>query len=112
MRTVQSYSRMPQNFFVRDGKTPDRPRCIAWVIRQRPFRQKAWLNYDRARIACLSSFLCFLIRMDVIAANPCDAIEPTARRAEHSKGPERRTDPASLGVVSRLLSRSATAQSS
>jgi site-specific recombinase XerC len=28
-----------------------------------------------ARLACLSSYLRFLIRMKVIAANPCDAIE-------------------------------------
>ena len=28
-----------------------------------------------ARIACLSSFYKFLIRMDIVASNPCDALE-------------------------------------
>jgi integrase/recombinase XerC len=49
-----------------------------------------------ARLACLSSFYRFLIRMKVLAANPCDAIE----RPRGSPSPAKGLD---AGAIRRLL---------
>ena len=78
MRTVQSYSRMLQDFFGRLGKPPDA------VTSQDVFayahgvglsgRQPSAVTVG-ARAACVSSFYRFLIRMGAAAANPCDALE-------------------------------------
>ena len=77
-RTVESYSRMLQGFFGRLGKTPEQ------VTSQDVFSWGYGIGLSGkdpssitigARIACLSSFYRFLIRMKVVAANPCDAIE-------------------------------------
>src|SRR5687768_11695268 len=78
MRTVQSYSRMLQDFFGRSGKTPERVTAqdvFAWAYGDGLSGKKPGSITIGARIACLSSFYRFLIRMGVVAANPCDAIE-------------------------------------
>ncbi len=77
-RTVEGYSRILQDFFGRSGKEPDR------VIAQDVFvyahgpglsgKQPSPLTIG-ARIACLSSFYRFLIRMDIVQSNPCDRIQ-------------------------------------
>lgn len=77
-RTVQSYSRMLQDFFGRLGVPPDR------VTSQDVFsyahgiglsgRQPSAVTVG-ARAACISSFYRFLIRMGAVTANPCDALE-------------------------------------
>ena len=77
-RTVQSYSRMLREFFGRLGKPPDA------VTSQDIFayahgvglsgRQPSAVTVG-ARAACISSFYRFLIRMGLVVANPCDAIE-------------------------------------
>ena len=78
MRTVQSYSRMLQDFFGRLGKPPDA------VTGQDVFvyahgiglsgREPSSVTVG-ARAACVSSFYRFLIRMGAATSNPCDALE-------------------------------------
>ncbi len=77
-RTVESYSRMLQDFFGRLGKSPDTvtsQNVFAWAHGiGRSGREPSAVTVG-ARIACLSSFYRFLIRMGIAAANPCDALE-------------------------------------
>ena len=78
LRTVQSYSRMLQHFFGRLGKTPDEVTSqdiFAWAYGRGLSRQEPSSITVGARLACLSSFYRFLIRMRVVVSNPCDAIE-------------------------------------
>ncbi|MGH2967157.1 MAG: tyrosine-type recombinase/integrase [Solirubrobacterales bacterium] len=75
-RTVESYARMVWPFFA--GRTPDRIRsadvlAFAHVIGLSGRVPSA--ATVGARIACLSSFYRFAIRMGLLAANPCDALE-------------------------------------
>ncbi len=78
LRTVQSYSRMLHQFFGGLGKTPDRvtsPEVLSWAHgKGLSGRQPSAITIG-ARIACLSSFYRFLIRMGLLSANPCDALE-------------------------------------
>lgn len=78
MRTVQSYSRMLQDFFGRLGKPPDA------VTSQDVFAYAHGIGLSGrepssvtvgARAACVSSFYRFLIRMGAATSNPCDALE-------------------------------------
>src|SRR3990170_223457 len=78
MRTVQSYSRMLQDFFGRLGRPPDQ------VTSQDVFTYAHGVGLSGrepsavtvgARAACVSSFYRFLIRMGAAASNPCDALE-------------------------------------
>ncbi|HWO72247.1 MAG TPA: tyrosine-type recombinase/integrase, partial [Dehalococcoidia bacterium] len=78
LRTVQSYSRMLQHFFGRLGKAPDQVTAqdvFAWAYGAGLSGRRPSSVTIGARLACLSSFYRFLIRMKVAAANPCDAIE-------------------------------------
>src|SRR5436305_10948129 len=78
LRTVQSYSRMLQHFFGRAGKTPDQVTSqdvFAWAYGVGLSGKQPGSVTIGARVACLSSFFRFLIRMKVVAANPCDALE-------------------------------------
>ena len=77
-RTVQSYSRMLQDFFGRLGKPPDQ------VTSQEVFAYAHGIGLSGrepsavtvgARAACISSFYRFLIRMGAVSSNPCDALE-------------------------------------
>ena len=77
-RTVQSYSRMLQDFFGRLGKPPDQ------VTSQEVFAYAHGIGLSGrepsavtvgARAACISSFFKFLIRMGAVTSNPCDALE-------------------------------------
>jgi integrase/recombinase XerD len=77
-RTVEGYSRMLQDFFGRSGKQPD------FVTSQDIFvyahnpglsgKQPSAITIG-ARIACVSSFYHFLIRMDIVQSNPCDKLQ-------------------------------------
>ncbi len=78
MRTVQAYSRMLFQFFGALGKTPDN------VISSNVFSYAHSIGLSgkkpssvtiAARIACLSSFYRFLIRMSLVTGNPCDKLE-------------------------------------
>ena len=77
-RTVEGYSRMLQDFFGRSGKQPDNvtPQDI-FVYAHGPGlsgKQPSAITIG-ARIACISSFFRFLIRMDIVQSNPCDKLQ-------------------------------------
>jgi site-specific recombinase XerD len=78
-RTVQSYSRMLTDFFGQSGKKPnevDSQDVFAWAYGAGLSGKQPGSVTIGARIACLSSFFYrFLIRMKVVASNPCDALE-------------------------------------
>jgi len=77
-RTVEGYSRMLQDFFSRSGKEPDHVTAQdIFVYAHGPGlsgKQPSAITIG-ARIACLSSFYRFLIRMELIQSNPCDRLE-------------------------------------
>jgi integrase/recombinase XerC len=77
-RTVESYSRMLWPFFGDLGKTPDRVKpadVLAWVHGIGRSGRTPSATTVGARIACLSSFYRFLIRMGLVVSNPTDAVE-------------------------------------
>lgn len=77
-RTVESYSRMLFPLFARLGKTPDRvtpPEVLAWAHGIGLSGRVPSSTTVGARIACLSSFYRFTVRMGILNANPCDALE-------------------------------------
>ncbi len=77
-RTVEGYSRMLQHFFGTVGKPPDRvtsPEVFAWGYGVGLSGKQPSSVTIGARLACLSSFYRFLIRMDIVSSNPCDALE-------------------------------------
>jgi len=78
LRTVQSCSRMLQDFFGRLGRQPDdvtSQDVFAWAHGTGlPGREPSAVTVG-ARIACVSSFFRFVIRMGSVTANPCDALE-------------------------------------
>jgi integrase/recombinase XerC len=77
-RTVESYGRMLWPFFAERSLTPDRVKpadVLAWVHGIGKSGRTPSSTTVGARIACLSSFYRFLIRMGLVVANPCDAIE-------------------------------------
>jgi len=87
-RTVESYSRMLWPFFAERGLTPERVKpgdVLAWVHGIGRSGRTPSSTTVGARIACLSSFYRFLIRMGLVISNPTDAVErprsiqPTAR---------------------------------
>ena len=78
MRTVESYSRMLQEFFGRLGKPPD------LVTAQDLFAYAHGIGRSGkepsaitigARMSCISAFYRFLLRMEIVASNPCDKLE-------------------------------------
>jgi site-specific recombinase XerD len=76
-RTVESYARMLWPFLTRVG-SPDRvtpARVLAWAHGIGASGREPSSATVGARIACLSSYYRFLIRMNVATANPCDALE-------------------------------------
>jgi len=77
-RTVESYSRMLWPFFAERSLTPDRVKpadVLAWVHGIGRSGRTPSATTVGARIACLSSFYRFLIRMGLVVANPADAVE-------------------------------------
>ncbi len=77
-RTVEGYSRMLWPFFARLGKTPDRvvpPDVMGWAHGIGLSGRVPSSTTIGARIACLSSYYRFLRRMELVASNPCDALE-------------------------------------
>jgi integrase/recombinase XerC len=88
-RTVEGYGRMLWPFFRGLGKTPDQVTpadVLGWAhgigLSGRPPSSVT----VGARIACLSSFYRFLIRMRLIAANPCDAVERPRSNPSPARG--------------------------
>src|SRR5487761_2690025 len=86
-RTVESYSRMLQHFFGQTNKTPDvvtSADVMGWAYgRGLSGREPSAITIG-ARVACLSSFYHFLIRMGVLLGNPCDALAPPDQ--QHADG--------------------------
>lgn len=77
-RTVQAYSRMLQHFFGVLGKTPHEVTSqdvFAFAYGQGLSGRDPSPATIGARLACLSSFYRFLIRMSVVAMNPCDQVQ-------------------------------------
>lgn len=76
-RTVEGYARMLWPFLLRVGSpelvTPGH--VLGWAYGIGASGRKPSSATIGARIACLSSYYRFLIRMNLAAANPCDALE-------------------------------------
>ena len=78
LRTVEGYSRMLQDFFGRVGKPPDQvtaQEVFMWAHGKGVSGKDPSPVTIGARMACLSSFFRFLIRMDIVHTNPCDKLE-------------------------------------
>jgi integrase/recombinase XerC len=76
-RTVDSYARMLWPFFARVG-SPDKvtpAHVLVWAHGVGTSGREPSSATVGARIACLSSYYRFLIRMNIATANPCDALE-------------------------------------
>ena len=77
-RTVEGYSRMLQDFFARVPKPPDQvtaQEVFLWTHGTGVSGRDPSPVTIGARMACLSSFYRFLIRMDIVQRNPCDKLE-------------------------------------
>ena len=88
-RTTQAYSRMLQAFFGTLGRPPDEvtaQEVFAWAHGRGPSGKEPGPVTIGARMACLSSFYKFLIRMGAVAANPCDALERPRVQPSPPKG--------------------------
>src|SRR5688572_23827451 len=85
MRTVNAYAGMLRDFFRRAGKTPEAvgPQdAFAWAYGVGLSGKAPSPTTINARIACLSSYFRFLIRMGAVASNPCEQLErPRPRQA-------------------------------
>jgi site-specific recombinase XerD len=89
IRTVESYSHMLDHFFSGIGKTPDQvtaPDAFSWAHGIGLSGRHPSSVTIGARIACLSSFYRFLIRMGLTQSNPCEAIERPKTVASHARG--------------------------
>lgn len=78
LRTPAAYSAQLQHFFGRTGKTPDQVTSqdvFGWAYGKGPSGKTPGSVTVSARIACLSSFYRFLIRMGLLTSNPCDMLE-------------------------------------
>jgi integrase/recombinase XerC len=77
-RTVEGYGRMLWPFFQRLRKTPPEvtpPEVMAWAHGIGLSGRVPSSTTIGARMACLSSYYRFLIRMSLVASNPCDMLE-------------------------------------
>lgn len=69
---------MLRDFFGRCGRTPDEitsPDVFTWAYGPGLSGRDPGSITIGARLACVSSFYRFLIRMKVVGANPCDVLE-------------------------------------
>src|ERR1035437_9068287 len=99
-RTVEGYSRMLQDFFGRVGKAPDQvtaQEVFVWAHGKGLSGREPSPVTIGARMACLSSFFRFLIRMDIVQRNPCDRLERPRTSTPPARG-------LSADEVRRLLS--------
>ena len=78
MRTVDAYTRTLQRFFGTLGKTPEQitpPDVFGFAHGIGPSGREPAAITIGARLACISSFYRFLIRMEIVTRNPCDQLE-------------------------------------
>src|SRR4051812_9208588 len=83
-----SYARMLKHFF-NNGKTPDQvtsPEFFAWAHGVGLSGLTPSSVTVCARIGCLSSFYRFLIRMALLQAIPCDALQRPRTQASQQRG--------------------------
>ena len=76
-RTVETYARMLWPFLLRVG-SPDLvtpAHVLAWAHGIGASGREPSSTTVGARIACLSSYFRFLIRMGIASSNPCDSLE-------------------------------------
>ncbi len=88
-RTVEGYGRMLWPFFADLGTTPDRVTpadVLAWAHGIGKSGRTPSAVTIGARIACLSSFYRFLIRMGLVTSNPCDALQRPKTVAAAARG--------------------------
>src|SRR5664280_3137000 len=100
IRTVQGYSSMLQDFFGRVPKPPDKvtvQEVFVWAHGKGVSGKDPSPVTIGARVACLSSFFRFLIRMDLVQRNPCDRLERPRTSTPPARG-------LSAAEVRRLLS--------
>jgi site-specific recombinase XerD len=77
-RTEDAYSKLLQRFFREVKSTPDQisaENVFSFVHGAGPSGKDPAAATIGARLACISSFYRFLIRLGVVAANPCDRLE-------------------------------------
>jgi site-specific recombinase XerD len=77
-RTVEGYSRMLCDFFGRLQKTPEvvsAQEVFAWAHGVGLSGKDPSSVTVGARLACVSSFFRFLVRMEMVDRNPCDRLE-------------------------------------
>jgi site-specific recombinase XerD len=77
-RTEDAYSKLLQRFFREVNNTPDQIHAedvFAFVHGAGPSGKDPAAATIGARLACISSFYRFLIRLGFLAANPCDRLE-------------------------------------
>ena len=77
-RTVEGYGRMLWPFFADLGSTPDRitpADVLGWAHGIGKSGRTPSATTVGARIACLSSFYRFCIRLGLLTGNPCDALQ-------------------------------------
>jgi integrase/recombinase XerC len=87
-RTVESYARMLWPFLSSVG-SPDRvtpAHVLSWAHGIGASGREPSRATVGARIACLSSYYRFLIRMQVATSNPCDALERPRTEAAPARG--------------------------
>ena len=78
LRTVEGYSRMLSHFFGQVGKAPDKvsaQEVFIWAHSKGVSGRDPSPVTVGARMACVSSFFRFLIRMDIVQRNPCNRLE-------------------------------------
>ncbi len=89
LRTVQSYSRMLQDFFGRAHRSPDQivsADVLSYAHGRGLSGREPGSVTIGARIACVSSFYRFLIRMGTLSSNPCDALERPKIQTSPARG--------------------------
>jgi site-specific recombinase XerD len=87
-RTVEGYARMLWPFLTSVG-SPDRvtsAHVLGWAHGIGASGREPSSATVGARIACLSSYFRFLIRMEIAKANPCDALERPRTIAAPARG--------------------------
>ena len=88
-RTVESYARMLRDLLGRTGKRPDEiasQDVFAWAYGVGVSGREPSATTVGARLACVGSFYAFLVRMDVLAANPCDQLQRPRVEQPRSRG--------------------------
>src|SRR6478736_7330553 len=89
MRTVNAYAGMLRDFFGRAGKTPDAvgpTDAFAWAYGIGLSGKQPSPTTINARIACLSSYFRFLVRMQLMTSNPCERLERPRPRQATARG--------------------------